>query len=351
MTILLLEKIHPDAISLLREANQTVRLAETPPELNAVLRAEKVSAIITRDRGVVPGELMEQCPTLAVVARCGVTPDNIDLRAAMERNIPVVCAPDSTTNSVAEHTLMLMLALSRQLLPVAAAMQVGDWYVRNRYSGDDLAGKTLGVVGVGPVGRRVARLASVLGMNVIHWSHAPFVEMGDVNASEGAPSAGDPSSDTVNGSEPTVALHAVTPPVTEMGPAVVLHELLERADVVSIHTRLTRETYHLIGEEELGLMKRSALLINTAGGGVIDQEALTAALKRGRPAGFAADVLEQEPPDPDDPLLSSDRTLITPRTASLTQATYRTMCVQTVESVLAVLEGEISESKGLFMPA
>lgn len=341
MTILLLDKIHPDAIGLLREANQAVRLAETPPELNAVLRAEKVSAIITRDRGLVPRELMEQCPTLAVVARCGVTPDNIDLRAAMERNIPVVCAPDSTTESVAEHALMLMLALSRQLLPVATAMQVGDWYVRNRYSGDNLSGKTLGIVGVGPVGRRVASLAGALGMDILHWSHAPYVELGD----------SDPFDASVNGSEPTIDASAVAPPVAEAGQAVVLHDLLEQSDIISIHTRLTRETYHLIGEEELGLMKRSALLINMSGGGVIDQAALTAALKRGRPAGFAADVLEHEPPDPDEPLLASNRTLITPRVASLTESTYRTMCIQTVESVLAVLEGELAESKGLFMPA
>jgi len=308
MAILLLEKIHPDAISLLREAD-TVRLAETPPELHAVLRAEKVSAIITRGRGMVPRELMEQCPTLAVVGRCGVGLDNIDLQAAMERDIPVVHAPGSTTNSVAEHTLMLMLAAARQLVPTANAMKSGDWYVRNRFAGDDLAGKTLGIVGMGAIGQRVAVLGSAFGMDVVYWSRATRVE------------------------EYTY---------------LSLHDLLNQADVVSIHVALTPDTRHLIGEEELGLMKRSALLINTARGAVIDQAALRAALKRGRPAAFAADVLQQEPPDPDDPLLQDDRVLITPHTAALTEATYRAMCMYTATNVIAVLRNETPAAESIF---
>jgi phosphoglycerate dehydrogenase-like enzyme len=312
MAILLLEKIHPDAIALLREADVTVRLAETPPELHAVLNAEKVSAIITHGRGQIPRELMDHCPTLAVVARCGVEVDNIDIEAAMERDIAVIHAPGSTTHAVAEQTLMLMLALSRQLLTTANAMKAGDWYVRNRFTGDDLRGKTLGVVGMGAIGQRVAALAEAFGMQVVYWSRS-------------------------------VALDQYV--------SLPLPELLSRADIVSLHAALTQDTYHLIGEEELGLMKRSALLINTAHGSLIDQEALVTALKRGRPAGFAADVLEQEPPEPDDPLLLGDRVLITPRTATLTESTYRALCVRTVRNVLAVLRDEEPEEESVFVPA
>jgi D-3-phosphoglycerate dehydrogenase / 2-oxoglutarate reductase len=255
-----------------------------------------VVAILTRGHGRISAALIERFPSLRVVARCGVGLDNIDLAAAAARGIPVVYAPGSTTNAVAEHTVMLMLAAARRLRQVTEAVHNGHWEVRQNYRAAELNGRTLGIVGLGSIGRRVAELAAALGMRVITWSRSR--------------------------------------------PLLSLEEVVREADVVSLHVALTPETRHLIGARELAVMKPGSILINTARGAVIDQRALAAALEQGRPAFFAADVLDLQPPDADEPLLRSERTLFTPHIAALTDRTYRTMCVSTAENVLAILRGE-----------
>jgi phosphoglycerate dehydrogenase-like enzyme len=210
---------------------------------------------------------------------------------------------------VAEHTVLLMLALARRLRPLANAVAEGNWAVRNGYTGIELAGKHLGVVGMGSIGRRVAELASALGMKVSYWSRQ--------------------SQD-------------------QRFQALSLEALLRQADVVSLHLALTPQTYHLIGRPELALLKPSALLINTARGAIIDQTALCEALEAGLLGGFAADVLAVEPPDPHDRLLQSEKTLMTPHAAALTDTTYRTICVRTASNILAILRGESPEATSVF---
>jgi phosphoglycerate dehydrogenase-like enzyme len=190
------------------------------------------------------------------------------------------------------------LALARRLDALAAAVKAGNWAVRNGYEGHDLYGKTLGIIGMGAIGQRVATLATAFGMEVCYWNRTPK------------------------------AL-----PYQQ----VDLPTLLQQADVVSIHCALAPETHHLLGARELALLKSTALLVNTARGAIIDPVALCAALDANRLAGFGADVLDQEPPDPADPLLTHERVLITPHTSALTAETYRAMCMQTVQNVLAVL--------------
>jgi D-3-phosphoglycerate dehydrogenase len=308
MTILLLETIHPEAQTLL-ESYDRVRLAPSADAVREAVEQEQVVAIVTRGRGRVPAGLIAACPALRAVARCGVGLDNIDSAAAAARGVAVIYAPGSTTSAVAEHTLMLMLAAARRLLASAMAVRADGWEFRNGYQGFDLAGRTLGIVGMGAIGERVAQLAEGLGMEVIYWSRRRR-------------SPGDSY--------------------------VELPELLATADVISLHVELTPETKHLIGERELALLKPGAILINTARGAVVDQQAVAAALHEGRLAAFAADVLEREPPAPDDALLDDDRVIITPHIAALTDVTYRTMCVRTAANLLAVLRGEQPEAASLY---
>lgn len=297
MTIVLLETIHLDAEALLAAHDQVV-LAESPADLGTRIPYADIVAILTRGRGQIRRPLLEACPNLRVVARCGVGLDNIDVAVAQERGIAVERAPGSTTIAVAEHTLLLMLALARHLDALSSAVKAGNWAVRNGYEGHDLYGKTLGIIGMGAIGQRVATLARSFGMEVCYWNRTPR-----------------------------------TLPYRQ----VDLPTLLQQADVVSIHSALAPETHHLLGERELALLKPTAMLINTARGTIIDPIALRTAIMTGRLAGFGADVLDQEPPDPTDPLLTHKRVLITPHTSALTAETYRAMCIQTVQNVLGVL--------------
>jgi D-3-phosphoglycerate dehydrogenase / 2-oxoglutarate reductase len=300
VTILLLETLDPDAHAVLAAAARVI-VAEAPDEARAVATSEPVEAIITRGRGQVRRPLLEAAPRLRVVARAGVGLDNVDVAAATELGIPVVNSPGSTTVAVAEQAMLLMAALVRGLYPSVHGVRSGDWEGRRHYAGDDLAGQRLGVVGMGQIGQRVARLAAAYDMEVVYWNRQPK----DVPY-----------------------------------PFVELPELLRSCDVVSLHVALARETAHLIGPEELGTMKPGAFLINTARGGLVDQPAVVRALDDGRLGGFAADVLEQEPPDPADPILRHERAILTPHTSALTRSTYRTMCLRTARNVLALLRGE-----------
>lgn len=297
MTIVLLETIHPDAETLLSAHDQVI-LAESPADLGTRIPYSDIVAILTRGRGQIRRPLLEACPNLRVVARCGVGLDNIDVAVAQARGIAVERAPGSTTIAVAEHTLLLILALARRLDALTGAVRVGNWAVRNGYEGHDLYGKTLGIIGLGAIGERVATLATAFGMEVCYWNRTPKA----------------------------LPYQQVDLPI-----------LLQQADVVSIHCALAPETHHLLSEHELALLKPTALLINTARGAIIDPVALRAAIAVNRFAGFGADVLDQEPPDSTDPLLTHERVLITPHTSALTAETYRAMCIQTAQNVLTVL--------------
>jgi D-3-phosphoglycerate dehydrogenase / 2-oxoglutarate reductase len=296
MTILLLEPIHPDAQQVLQEHDELL-LAPSSDGLHDVPH-QAVTAILTRGRGRVTRELIARCPHLRAVARCGVGLDNVDRVAAHEHGVAVVYAPGSTT-------------AARNLQPLANAVAHSDWAARDGYEGVELRGKTLGILGLGDIGRRVAALASAFGMSIVYWSQR--------------------SRD-------------------ERYTALSFDEVLGVADVVSVHAALTPETRHLLGARELALLKPGAILVNTARGGIIDQQALLAALDEGRLRAFAADVLADEPPAPDDPLLGHPRALITPHVAAITDVTYRAMCVSTAHNVLALLRGEEPDPRSLYRP-
>lgn len=305
MTILLLESLHPEAEALLAAAGTLVHAKDpNAPDCDFA----SVRAILTRGRGRIPDALLARCPQLRVVARAGVGLDNLDTAAAARRGIPVVFAPGGNALTVAEHTLALILDLVRGITRAANQVAAGRWEDRAFYRGNEIRGLTLGVLGFGAIGQRVAKLADAFGMHVLVLAH------GD---------------------------RAVPAPYAK----AELRDLLRAADVVTLHLPLTPTTRGLIGADELAAMKPSACLVNTARGALIDGKALRTALAAGTLGGFAADVLELEPPAVDDPLLRSERVLLTPHNASLTETTYRAMCVDTARNVVAILRGQAPEPR------
>jgi D-3-phosphoglycerate dehydrogenase len=242
-----------------------------------------------------------------VIARHGVGVDNIDLAAATRRRVPVAYTPDANRVSVAEHVLAVMAALAKRLVEYDAATRRGAWDVRNSYGAIDLAGKTLGVVGVGRIGATVARkAAAAFDMRVVGYDpHLPPGAVTDCCAEE----------------------------------ARSLEDLLAASDAVTLHVPLTPRTRGLIGARELALMRASAILVNTSRGGVVDEAALGDALAAGRPRGAALDVFEREPVDPRHPLFALPNVLVTPHTAALTAECAARMAAGAARAIAAVLDG------------
>ncbi len=306
--IVLLESLHPEAEALLERCAPLVRAADPNASQSP---SSDVRAILTRGRGRITDVMMNGFPNLRVIARAGAGLDNLDTDAAKRRNVRVIYAPGMNGRTVAEHTMALMLDLVRRITPWANACAEGHWEDRARYQGGELAGLTLGIIGYGSIGRRVARLASAFEMKVVVAERLDLVRTCEF-------------------------------------PTEPLEKLLSIADVVSLHLPLAKETEGILGDKEFARMKPTACIINTARGALIDPKALRAAVLENRVGGFAADVLDIEPPDKDDALLRSPRVLLTPHVASLTSATYREMCLFTAENVVAVLEGRTPVGRSLF---
>jgi D-3-phosphoglycerate dehydrogenase len=301
-TALLLETIHDEALEFLRERVRVVT-GYDPDSLRGVLEMEQpIHAIVTRGKGQINAALLDACPAVRVVARCGVGLDNVDVAAATARGVRVVNAPGSNAGTVAEHALMLMLLLVRNGYESVRQVREGNWVWRAGYVGDELSGKTLGILGLGNIGSRVARLADAFGMRVVTWDR------------------------------------------TGQGTGLALDDLLGTADVVSLHLPLTPETTNRFGAAELARMKPGAYLLNTARAGLVDADALLAALDAGTLGGYAADV----PPAPDERLMRHPRAVLTPHVSSLTATTYRQMCRLTVENVLLILAGEEPDPASVF---
>ncbi|MDR7587822.1 MAG: hydroxyacid dehydrogenase [Armatimonadota bacterium] len=299
--VLLTEPIHPDGLALLQQsADVTVLPAPEPEAVRAALAdADAVVVRLVRLRA----EEIDAAPRLRVIGRHGVGVDNVDLAAATRRRIPVVYTPGANAVSVAEHTLALLLAVARRLVDLDRAVREGRWQARDEIWGIELAGRTAGVVGVGAVGREVARRCRALGMRVLGYD--PYV--------------------------------AEMPEGVER--AESLDDLLRQCDVVSLHVPLRPDTRHLIGRRELAILRPGSVLINTSRGAVVDEGALAEALADGRLAGAGLDVFGTEPPPPDHPLLRAPRAVLTPHAASHTGEALRRMAVAVAEQVLDALAG------------
>ncbi len=259
------------------------------------------AALVVRSGTTVDREVLEQAPALRVVARAGVGLDNIDTEAARARGVTVVNTPGANTVSVAELTVGLAVASMRHVFPAAQSLRQGEWR-RADFTGTELFGRTAGILGLGRVGRQVARRLGAFGMEIV--AHDPYA--------------------TVSVAEDAGAR------------LVGFDELLRSSDLLTIHLPRTAETAGLIGERELGLVKPSLHLINTARGGIVDEDALARALKDGRLAAAALDVFATEPPGVS-PLLALPNVLAIPHLGASTDDAQQRAGTDAARAVLDAL--------------
>jgi D-3-phosphoglycerate dehydrogenase len=269
-----------------------------------------VDAVLVRSATQITRESLARANGLKVIGRAGVGVDTIDVDAATERGIAVLTAPAGNTISAAELTLALTLALARRVPAADKSMKAGQWD-RKSFSGSELYGKTLGLVGAGRIGGEVAKRARAFGMQIIAFD--PFL----------------------------IAERALALGIER----VELDEMLRRADVVSLHVPLTDATAGLLGDRELALMKPTAFIINAARGGVVSEDALYRALEDKKLAGAALDVFEHEPLPADHPLRSLDNVVLTPHLGASTAEAQQNVAIEIAEAVRAALiDGDLARA-------
>ena len=301
-TVLVADQIAEQGIARLRERHDAVvRTGLSEDELVAAVA--DVAGIIVRSQTRITERIIEAAPQLAVIGRAGVGVDNIDLEAATARGVVVVNAPLSNTISAIEHAFALLLAVARNVPQGHASLREGRWE-RSKLQGVELAGHTLGIVGLGRIGTGVAQRARAFEMRVV--AHDPFV------SNERAASIG-----------------------VEL---VSLDALLEQSDFVTLHTALHEETRGLISSEQLARMKPGAYLVNTARGALVDEQALHEAVEGGVIAGAAIDVFSEEPAI-GNVLTTTEGVVVTPHLAASTAEAQDRAAVDVVDEVLAVLAG------------
>jgi D-3-phosphoglycerate dehydrogenase len=302
--VLLYEGMHEKAVAWLAERAE-VRMAPGLDEALLIPLLADVEGIVIRANGRVTRQMMQAAPRLKVVGRHGVGVEAIDRVAAAELGITVVNTPFSNDESVAEHCLGMMLALGKRLLEADRALRLGDWEARYRLIGVELEGKTLGLIGFGKIGQRLARMAHFgLGMPILYHDVVAYPDVGQA----------------------LEAQHRT------------FEDVLRESDVVSVHVPLIKETHGLIDEAALRRMKPSAFLINSSRGPVVDPAALLRALQEGWIAGAGLDVFDPEPLPGGDPLLSLENVVVSPHMAAHTEEGLYRMA-QVVEDVMAVIEG------------
>lgn len=303
--VIVAEEIAEAGLALLAEAAE-VDSAVGAPRDELLARLPGAAGLVVRSATRVDAELIAAAPALRVVGRAGTGTDNIDLEAATRAGVLVVNAPDANSLSAAEQTLALLLALARRVPEADRSVRSGGWE-RKRLGGVELAGKTLGIVGLGRIGRLVAERARAFGMHLLVFD--PFVS-GEAASALGAERAAG------------------------------LEDLMAASDFVTLHVPLTPETQGLVGEEALRHARPGLRLVNTARGGIVDEEALAAALRAGRVAGAAFDVFASEPPE-GSPLLALPQVVVTPHLGASTEEAQEKAGVAVAKSVRLALGGDL----------
>jgi len=301
------EHLPEAALALLREAGPLLAepdLHGRPAELHRALA--DAEALVVRNQTRVDAALLAAAPRLKVVGRVGVGLDSLDLDALRRRAIQLGFSPGANAASVAEYVLGAVLTVYRRFGEVGAAVAAGGWD-RQGATGREVFGRTLGIVGLGDIGARVARRARAFGMEL--YASDPF-------------------------------LHPASFAVQETGVQLVpLDALLERSDVVTLHAPLTPATRQLIGAAELAAMRDGALLINTGRGGLVDEVALAEGLRRGRPGAAVLDVRDPEPPAADGPLRGAPNLWLTPHVAGVTHEALERGACHVARDVVRALNG------------
>ncbi len=306
-TILSLTTMREEGMSLLRAAGDLHMASALTPE---VLQREiqNADALVVRTAGTIDAALMDAAPKLRVIGRHGVGYDQIDIPAATERGIQVVYTPGANVIAVAEHALAFAIGLSKHFPQQMLALREGRYNDRTKLVGFDLPGRTLGIIGFGRIGRRLATLAHALGMRILY------------NDLVAAPLK----------LETHLGAHRVS-----------LDHLLGEADIVSLHVPLDDSTRRIMNARTIALMKPGGYLINTCRGPVVDEYAVAQALDSGQLGGYAADVYDVEPPPADHPLIGRSDCLLTPHSAAQTVEGLINMARGVAEDVIAVLRGQL----------
>lgn len=304
LRVLVCDRLDKPGVDILRAANDISadeRPEITPHEFAAIIG--DYDGLIVRSKTQVSADVIDKARRLKVVGRAGTGVDNIDVTAATRRGIVVMNAASGNTVTTAEHALAMMMALARQIPQAAASMKAGKWE-KNRFVGIELMNKTLGIVGVGRIGSTVALRARAFGMEVL-------------------------------GFDPYFPKEAAEKLGIEL---VSLDVLFSRSDFITLHTPLTDETHGLVGDRAIAMMKPGVRIINCARGGLIDEEALAAAIRSGKVAGAAIDVFEKEPADPDNPLIGLDQVITTPHLGASTGEAQANVAIMIAEQVCDYLK-------------
>ncbi len=286
-------------------AHGTVRLhTDRPGSVEEKVRRAAGATCLINSRSAVKwsGEVLRQLPALRMIGVCGIGTDAIDLGVARELGVVVCNLPGRTAPIVAEHAFGLMFAVAKRAWFQTNEVKAGRWQAHDNVY---LRGKTLGLIGVGPIGTEMARLAKAIGMRVKAWTFHPSAER-----------------------------------AAELGiEFLALDDLLRTADVVSVHVKLTEQSRGLLGPREIGLLKPGALFINTARGAIVDSAALAEGLKTGRLGGAGIDVYDIEPVPADHPLLACSQVVLTPHNADQTPEGMELLNGGVVDNVIAFLQG------------
>jgi len=306
-TVLVNKPIHQDAMDLLsKETNVLAPYTASEDELIEML--PDVHGIMLLMGLTMSAEVIAKCKNLEIIGRHGAGYDIVDLEAATKQGVIVTNTPYGPTESTAELAFLLMMAAARSLTLFDSAFRKGDFHIRQKVTGRELLDKNVGIIGFGRIGSRFAEMCKgAFNMNV--YVYDPVIDRSQVE---------------------------------DFG-AVYMSDLMEmvrQIDFLSVHCPLIPQTRHIINKEVLDAMKPDAYLINASRGPTVDEEALIAALKENKIAGAGLDVLDQEPPAPDNPLFSLDNVVLTPHVAGFTDEGKRRMGVTAAEDILRVFRGE-----------
>ena len=297
--VLVADPIEAEGVAALRAGGLEVELRQGLAEMALCAELPGFDALLVRSKTTVTARALEHAPRLKLITRAGIGVDNVDLAAASRRGVIVTNVPDASTTTTAEHALALLLALARRIAAADRHVRAGG-FERGRFVGTELCGKTLGVIGLGRIGRVVANRALGLKMRVV--AHDPFLPAG------------------------AAAMSGVA--------SVTLAQLLQEADFLTVHVPLTDATRGMIGAAELAAAKRGLHVINAARGGIVDEGALAAALTSGQVAGAALDVYVEEPLPADSPLRKFEQVILTPHLGASTAEAQRRVALEAAAQIV-----------------
>lgn len=305
MKFVMTQAVCPQGMELLKDVAQ-VYVADNGDPNNYLDEMRDADALIVRIAKC-DGKAIAGSPALKVIGRTGVGYDSVDVAEATKRGIPVVITPGANNRSVAEHAVAMMFALSKNLYEAQTEMLRGNWKIRDAKKAFELEGKTVGVIGLGAIGRETAKICQGCGMKLAGYD--PFLSREKIEAL---------GADYYENYE----------------------DLLKVSDIVTIHVPLTEGTRNMIAKPQLEMMKDTALLINCSRGGIVNEQDLVEALKNGTIAGAGTDVYCSEPPATDDPLLNCPNLIVSPHSAAQTREAVIKMAQMCVRGCLAVCQGK-----------